>query len=232
MWSFIGIETAAVPTDDIQQPEKTIPRVLIASVITILVIYFLVSIAIALVVPAHILEGSSAPFALAATQLMGPIGGAIISIGALISTLGSLNANALVAGQVPLAAARDGLLPQKFVTLSKTGTPIVCFLASGILASLLLLLTLDKGLITAFTFIVTLSTLSTLLAYAFSAVAEFYFLRKDPAGTQKTLAIVLSSAAFLYSFFAIWGAGAEIVFYSFILILIGLPVYALVRSEQ
>ena len=131
MWSFIGIETATVPTDNMVEPEKLIPRILIASVLTILIIYFLVSLAVALVVPASELVGSTAPFALAATKVMGPVGGAIITVGALISTLGSLNANTLTAGQVPLAAAKDHLLPVKFLTLSQSGTPIFSFLVSG-----------------------------------------------------------------------------------------------------
>jgi fatty acid desaturase len=76
-----------------------------------------------------------------------------------------------------------------------------------------------------------LSTLSTLMAYAFCAVAEFYFLKGDAKTRSRTRAIILASAAFLYSFFAIWGAGAEIVLYSFLLILIGMPFYALVRKD-
>ena len=231
MWSFIGIETATVPADNIVEPEKTIPRILIASVLTVLVIYFLVSLAIALIVPANELLGSTAPFALAATKVMGPVGGAIITIGALISTLGSLNANTLTAGQVPLAAAKDHLLPVKFLTLSSTGTPIFSFLVSGGFMSLLLLLNYTKGLVAAFTFMAMLSTLSTLMAYAFSAVSEFYFLKRDQPGPARNRAIVLSVAAFLYSFFAIWGAGVEVVFYSFMLIIIGMPFYALVRED-
>ena len=232
MWSFIGIETATVPADNIYQPDKTIPKILIASLLTVLVIYFLVSLAIALVVPADELIGSSAPFALAATKIMGPVGGAIITMGALISTLGSLNANTLTAGQVPLAAAKDHLLPNKFLTLSRTGTPIFSFVVSGGFMTLLLVLNYTKGLVAAFTFMAMLSTLSTLTAYAFCAVSEFYFLKNDQAGPERTRAIFLSGAAFLYSFFAIWGAGAEVVFYSFMLILIGMPFYALVREEK
>ena len=34
MWSFIGIETATVPADNVIDPEKTIPKVLMASVLT------------------------------------------------------------------------------------------------------------------------------------------------------------------------------------------------------
>ncbi|HIG67232.1 MAG TPA: amino acid permease [Porticoccaceae bacterium] len=232
MWSFVGIETATVPADNMAEPDKMIPRILMASVFTVLAIYFLVSLAIALVVPAEELIGSTAPFAVAATKIMGPVGGAVITIGALISTLGSLNANTFTAGQVPLAAAKDHLLPVKFLTLSQSGTPIFSFLVSGGFISLLLLLNYTKGLVAAFTFMAMLSTLSTLMAYAFCAVAEFYFLKRDRESPERNRAIALSSAAFLYSFFAIWGAGTEIVFYSFMLIIIGMPFYALVRKES
>jgi len=230
MWSFVGIETATVPADNMAEPDKMIPRILIASVLTILVIYFLVSLSIALVVPADELLQSTAPFTLAATKMMGPIGGAFITIGALVSTLGSLNANTLTAGNVPLAAAKDHLLPVRFATLSKSGTPIFSFIVSGLFVSVLLMLNYTKGLVEAFTFMAMLSTLSTLMAYAFSAIAEFYFLKRDDASAERNRAIGLAIAAFLYSFFAIWGAGAEIVFYSFMLILMGMPFYALVRE--
>jgi APA family basic amino acid/polyamine antiporter len=69
MWSFIGIETATVPADNIINPQETIPKVLIASVLTILIFYIFVSIAIASIVPANELLDSSAPFALAATKI-------------------------------------------------------------------------------------------------------------------------------------------------------------------
>ncbi len=230
MWSFVGIETASVPAHNMAEPEKTIPKVLVAAVLTILTIYLLVSFAIALVVPADELMVSTAPFALAATKIMGPVGAALITFGALISTLGSLNANALTAGNVALAAAKDNLLPDRFAILSKSGTPGFAFVISGLFVSVLLFLNYTKGLVAAFTFMAMLSTLSTLMAYAFCAVAEFYFLKNDRPGPERNKAIGLSIAAFLYAFFAIWGAGTEIVFYSFMLILIGMPIYALVKK--
>ena len=229
MWSFIGIETASVPADNMVDPEKTIPRVLVASVLTIMMLYFLVSIAIALIVPAAELSNSTAPFALAATKVMGPVGGAVITAGALISTLGSLNANALTAGNIALAAARDHLLPNKFSQLGRNGTPTFAYLVTGLCVSLLLIMNFTKGLVEAFTFMAMLSTLSTLLAYAFCAIAEFYFLKSDQPGPERNRAIGLSIAAFAYAFFAIWGAGPEIAFYSLLLILIGMPMYALAR---
>ena len=227
MWSFIGIETATVPADNVINPQETIPKVLIASVITILILYILVSVAIAALVPASELLDSSAPFALAASKILGVTGGAIISIGALISTLGSLNANTLTAGNLSLAAARDGLLPSKFVILTKNGTPIFTYLLTGVFVSILLMLNYTKGMVNAFVFMAMLSTLSTLIAYAFCAIAEFKFAKADVKNLQRNNALLLSCITFLYAFFAIWGAGIEMIIYSLILILIGTPIYLL-----
>ena len=227
MWSFVGIETATVPADNVINPQKTIPKVLIASVLTILALYLMVSISVAAIVPANELINSSAPFALAATKILGITGGTIISIGALISTLGSLNANTITAGNLSLAAARDGLLPKKFITLTEAGTPIYTYILTGGFVSILLILNYTKGIVNAFVFMAMLSTLSTLIAYAFCAIAEFKFAQNDKNNQQRNTAILLSCATFLYAFFAIWGAGIEMIIYSLLLILIGTPIYAL-----
>ena len=227
MWSFIGIETATVPADNVINPQETIPKVLIASVLTILIIYILVSFSIAAIVPASELINSSAPFALAATKILGVTGGTLISIGALISTLGSLNANTLTAGNLSLAAARDGLLPRKFVSLTETGTPIFTYLLTGVFVSILLILNYTKGIVNAFVFMAMLSTLSTLIAYAFCAIAEFKFAQTDQKNQARINALLLSCGTFLYAFFAIWGAGIEMIIYSLILIIFGTPIYLL-----
>ena len=230
MWSFIGIETATVPADNVINPQETIPKVLIASVLTILTLYILVSFAIALIVPAKELIDSTAPFALAASKILGSTGGTLITIGALVSTLGSLNANTLTAGNLSLAAARDGLLPAKFISLTKSGTPIFTYLLSGTFVSILLMLNYTKGIINAFVFMAMLSTLSTLIAYAFCAIAELKFVHTNKKSQQKKYAFLISFGTFLYAIFAIWGAGIEMIMYSIILIFIGTPIY-LFKSE-
>ena len=225
MWSFIGIETATVPADNVINPQETIPKVLIASVLTILTLYILVSFAIALIVPAKELIDSTAPFALAASKILGSTGGTLITIGALVSTLGSLNANTLTAGNLSLAAARDGLLPAKFISLTKSGTPIFTYLLSGTFVSILLMLNYTKGIINAFVFMAMLSTLSTLIAYAFCAIAELKFVHTNKKSQQKKYAFLISCGTFFYAIFAIWGAGIEMIMYSIILIFIGTPIY-------
>ena len=101
-----------------------------------------------------------------------------------------------------------------------------------IISTISLAQSLREGLVAAFTFMAMLSTLSTLLAYAFSSVSEFYFLREDEASSTKTRAIFLSILAFCYSIFVIWGAGVEIIAYSFLLILLGSPIFVMSKKMR
>ena len=232
MWSFLGIESATVPADNVIKPEKTIPRAIIASVLTIFVLYILVSLAVSMTIPAEELKGATAPFKLAAERLLGPAGAIIVTLGALLSTLGSLNANTLMCGQMPLAIAKNGLFPKPFKRLSRNGTPVTGLLISGVIVSILLIMNYSKGLVGAFTFLVMMATLATLMSYTLCAVAEFYFLKQEKSSAVRNRAIVLGAGTFIYSLFTIWGAGQEIVFYSFFLILFGLPVYVMQRNTN
>lgn len=231
MWAFLGLEAATVPADNMVDPKKTIPRVMVASVLTVLVLYFAVSFAVALVMSGDELLQSSSPFADAAQKLMGPAGTALIVGGILVATFSSANANLFISPHTALAASRDHLFPDRFKSLNKRGVPAFGFLVSGGFITLLLMMNYTKGLVVIFTIMVLLSTLSTLLAYAFSAVAELYFLKNEAPTGARTRAILLSLSAFSYSVFAIWGAGADYVMYNFLLLLAGAPIYALLRKE-
>ena len=206
MWSFIGLETATVPADNIVEPEKTIPRVMIASVMTIMILYLMVSVITMYLVPAEELIISTAPIALAASKVFGSGGTMLITIGALVSTAGALNAIILTAGQMPLAVAKDGLIPENFGRLGKYGTPTFSLLIAGIVISALLLMNYSEGLVAAFTFMAMLSTLSTLLAYAFSSVSEFYFLREDEASSAKNKSNFSEHISFLLFYFCNLGS--------------------------
>jgi len=229
MWSFLGIESATVPADNVIKPEKTIPRAIIASVLTILVLYILVSLAVSFTVPSEELKNATAPFKLAAERIMGPVGAIVVTLGALLSTLGSLNANTLMCGQMPMAIAKNNLFPRQFQRLSKAGTPAFGLLISGVIVSVLLIMNYTKGLVGAFTFLVMMATLATLISYTLCAIAEFYFLKQESVSNTRNRAIILGIGTFIYSLFCIWGAGEEIVFYSLFLILLGLPIYVLQR---
>lgn len=235
MFAFVGLESATIPAAATKDPQRTIPRATIIGTLLTAAIYVLsTSGALSLVAPA-VLKDSAAPFADAARVLGGNGLGAVVAIGAAISSFGSLNGWILIVGQLPLAVARDGVFPSPFARLSSRGVPLTGMLIAGVLSTALIALNYRGGthpnLVSLFTTITLISTLSTLVPYAFCSLAVYL-----PAGRRAiNLAAgmaVIAAIAFVYAMFAIYGAGAPIVFQGFLLILSGLPVYVWVKRAR
>jgi amino acid transporter len=233
LWAFLGLESATVPAGNVDRPEVTIPRATVLGTVFAALVYILVTVAAFGVVPLAELARSTAPLADAAERVFGPWAGSFVALGAVISTVGTLNGFTLLTGQVPWGAARDKVFPPRFGVLSAQGTPAFALIFSNLLATALVTLNFTKGLGGAFTFITLLATLSALVPYAFCALVELMLFVRDPAGYRggphlgRTLA--LAAVAFLYSLGAIYGAGADVVFYGFLLLLAGVPVFVWVR---
>ncbi|MPM36489.1 hypothetical protein SDC9_83087 [bioreactor metagenome] len=82
-----------------------------------------------------------------------------------------------------------------------------------------------------------LGTLAFLPAYSFAAAAEIVLLKKFPGKFNFWNFLknsFISLLAFAYSIYAIYGTGAEVVMYGFILMLVGIPfyVYMMLRQRQ
>jgi len=233
LWAFLGLESATVPAGNVDRPEVTIPRATVLGTVFAALVYILVTVAAFGVVPLAELARSTAPLADAAERVFGPWAGSFVALGAVISTVGTLNGFTLLTGQVPWGAARDKVFPPRFGVLSAQGTPAFALIFSNLLASALVTLNFTKGLGGAFTFITLLATLSALVPYAFCALVELMLFARDPAaysgGPHLGRTLALAAVAFLYSLGAIYGAGAEVVFYGFLLLLAGVPVFVWVR---
>ena len=231
LWAFLGLEVATIPAGSIQDPEKTIPRATMTGVLVAATLYLVATIGVMGVIAPAELGKSTAPFADAARTLFGDRAAALVAIGAAISCFGALNGWILVAGQLPLAVARDGLFPAAFARVSSRGTPTVGLIVAGVLTTGLIAANYSRGLVALFTFIILLSTLSTLVPYAFCSLASF--LTAEPGADRRRRAVpagaaVIAALAFIYAMAAIGGAGQETVYWGFLLLLAGLPVYTFV----
>ena len=242
LWAFLGLESATVPSGSIDNPRTTIPRATMAGTLLTAFIYVASTVGVMSLVVPSALGQSQAPFADAARVLWGGAGATIVALGASLSAFGALNGWVLLVGQLPLAVASDGLFPRVFARLSKNGTPTIGMLIAGVLTTALVSLNYTRGLVELFTFFILLATLNTLIPYVFSSLAVF-LLRTDgstaagaiPAGStgeprtansEPRIAMAIASAlAFGYSLWAIGGAGQETVYWGFLLLVAGLPVY-------
>jgi APA family basic amino acid/polyamine antiporter len=229
LWAFLGLECATIPAGSVRDPTRTIPLATLTGTAITAVIYIASTVGVMSLIGPEALASSTAPFADGARRLFGEAGARLVAIGAAISCFGSLNGWTLIAGQLPMAVAADRLFPPSLGALSSRGTPARGMILAGILATVLVAMNYSRGLVALFTFIILLCTLSTLVPYAFCALAVW--LMPGHAAPHGAAAII-SALAFVYALFAIAGAGAETVFYGFLLLLGGLPLYVWVRRTH
>ncbi|MEV0168809.1 amino acid permease [Nonomuraea fuscirosea] len=235
LWAFIGIESATVPAEDVENPERTIPRATVAGAIVTAAVYILGTVAVFAAVPRQVLVDSTAPFADAAAIMFGGWAGTVVAIGAIVSAFGALNGWILLQGQVPLAAARDGLFPQVFAKVSRWGTPAVGLVVSSVLVTGLMLLNYNAGLVEQFNFVILLATLTTLIPYAYAAAAQLMLMLTDRerlSGRRLAFDGTIAALAFAYTLWTIAGAGYEVVYKGTLLLLAGIPVYVWLKRRD
>ncbi|HEU4664716.1 MAG TPA: amino acid permease [Dokdonella sp.] len=223
LWAFLGVESATVVAQDVEQPRRNLPRAtLIGSAIAIVVTVLACSV-VGAIVPADALAASAAPFADAASRLWGGKAGTLFAATAAIACFGALNGWVLLQGQLPLAAARDGVLPAWFARVDARGTPLQGLVAGSVLASALVLANYRQDLVGVFTFSILLSTAACLLPYVVCSAAALRGARGATAsGTRGARAI--AAFAFAFSIAALVGTGAKALLWGAVLIAAGWPI--------
>jgi amino acid transporter len=233
LWAFLGLESATVPSGDVERPEVTIPRATVIGTLFTAALYIAVTLAVMGLMPNEDLRQSTAPLADAASRVAGPAAGAAIAFAAFVSTFGALNGFTLLSGQVPMSAARDGLFPRPFARLSPQGTPAFALIVSNGLAALLVLMTLSRGLVESFTFITLLAVFAALVPYLFCSLAEVLLCasgRGAPRRLPGAASVVIGLVAFAYTAGAIYGSGAEVVLWGFLLLVMAVPAYVFQKA--
>lgn len=110
-FAFIGFEDIANIAEETRQPEKTAPRALLFSVIVTTAIYVLVAISVVSLVGYEQLAESTAPLALAISQVFGQNAFTLMSIIALFATANTVLVLLIVGSRQIYGMSRDGSLP-------------------------------------------------------------------------------------------------------------------------
>ena len=97
----------------------------------------------------------------------------------------------------------------------------------GALSSAALVLNFVNGLIAAFEFLILLATITALLPVAFSTAAVWLFSLREPEYSRWETArsAVIALVGFGYAMWALAGSGRDSVFWGFMLLMVGVPVY-------
>ena len=225
LFAYLGIESATIPADNVANPSQTIPKATILGTWIATGGYILGSIAVMGIIPPETLATSQAPFADAAVVIWGESARNWVALGVVISVFGALNGWIMMQGQIPLAAAKDGLFPPLFGKLNKSNSPATGIIFSSILISGLMLMNYSKSLISAFEFMILLSTLTCLVPYLFSTARHLLFALRS----GKKWSWIWGSLAFIFSMWAVAGSGQEIVFWGFLVLMAGIPLYVWIK---
>jgi APA family basic amino acid/polyamine antiporter len=239
LFSYLGIETAAVAAAKVRDPDRNIPRATILGTIATAVVYMLSLTAVFGILPSSKLAEANAPFSDAANAMFGGSwAGNLMALAVIISGFGALNGWTMICAEMPLAAAKDGLFPERFKRMSSSGVPAFGIIASTVLASIAIIINyIGANGSTVFTTLVLMTGITAAIPYGFSALAQLKWRWADHKAmetprfmrdmTVAVLSLVFSILFIVYSrntgnsFWVYWApyflaAGA---------LLLGIPVY-------
>jgi amino acid transporter len=128
MWNYMGWDNASTIALEVEQPQHTYPRGMIAAVVLVSLSYVLPVLAVKITgVPASAFETGS--WADLAGLMAGNWLRVVLVLGGMMSGFGMFNALVMSYSRLPLAMAQDGMLPRIFAkSHSRTGAPWVSIL--------------------------------------------------------------------------------------------------------
>jgi len=170
-FAFAGIESALVPSGEVKDPARTVPRALFIALIGVTVLYIAVQlVAQGILGPA--LATESAPLTAAASRIAVPFG-VLLGVGAAISTFGHQSGMMLATPRVLFAFGRDGVLPRAFAQVHpRFRTPHVAIITQALVCAVL-------AITSSFGKLAVLATVSALTLYLVCCIAAWILRRRD-----------------------------------------------------
>ena len=238
LFSFIGVEAAAVTAKRVRDPRRNVGRASITGTAASAVLYVLVSAAVMGLVAHHGLVNNGAPFVNAFESIFsqGAWAGRLVAALAVISGIGALNGWTLIVTETSRAIAKDDLFPRPFAWADHKDTAWFGILIGTGLPSLLMLwrYSTSSGL-TIFTYLVDLSVVTVAIPYFFSAIAQLTYLvsrRRRVEGWRLARDLTVAGASVLFSLWVTFASGYQVVYQAMLVLLIGLVLYAFLNARR
>jgi len=241
-WSYTGFEAIVVPSEEVKNPAVTIPWAMILTMLITIVAYLLVTVAFlgmidwqGLGLASHDWEGiGKLDFPLANVALKSGILklgwlAVVVTLGAIIATGGSGGTWILIQGRMPFAMAEEKLFWSKMEKVNKHGVPSISLIFTSLLTSIVLIL-LPK-----FTSVSLIASITAIVPYS-AAILSVPILRITKKDTPRPFRLpahhLFSIVGFIFSTWLIYWASWPWTLVGSILMLIGIPMFLLVRTKN
>jgi APA family basic amino acid/polyamine antiporter len=174
IYTYDGWSGVIYFSEEITEPGRDIPRSMIGGVLTVIVIYLLVNLALLYVLPISKIAGQNFAAGAAAEVVFGRYGDTIFRSLTILSMLSAINAYHLMATRVLFAISRDGLFAKKATEVNKGGTPAVALFVSAAVAVLFIVFgqTFER--------VITVLAFFFVANYTLSFVSVFVLRRREP----------------------------------------------------
>jgi basic amino acid/polyamine antiporter, APA family len=238
LFSFIGVEVAAVTAKRVRDPRRNVMRASVYGTAACAILYVAVSGVVMGLVPHSGLVNTGAPFVPAFETILGhgAWAGKLVAAIAVASGIGALNGWTLVTTEVSRAVANDGLFPRFFTWTDRRDTPWLGVLLAAILPSLLLLWSYNtKTGLTVFTYLVDLTVVTVAIPYFLSACAQLTYLasrRRRVSGWRLGRDLAVAGAGVLFSLWVTFASGWQAVYQATVLVMAGVVLYAFINAAR
>ncbi len=220
LFAYTGFEYLAVPAGEMKKPGRDIPVAFFIAILVTTLIYILVQTVATGTLPG--LAQSEKPLADAAASFLGPTGGILIAIGALLAIAGVNSGIALTGPRNLFALSSDGVLPKIFSKIHpQYHTPYIAICANTFLTLLL-------SLTGTFEYLIFSSVLVSILQYIPTCLAVIVLRRKRPGNSKGYMVpggYIIPSLALLTCFWILLQVKLIIVIATLGGIVLSLPIY-------
>ena len=132
LFAYAGFENLGVPAGEYKNPRRDLPLALLVGILAIASIYVLVQLGAMSALPD--LSQSDTPIASAASAIIGPIGGIIVTIGALLSMAGTNSGTMLEGSRMLYALSLDRRMGPLSYVHPRFHTPAVAIAVHTVVA--------------------------------------------------------------------------------------------------
>lgn len=232
-YTFDGWHTAAYFTEENANAQKDMPKAMISGVLSIIVIYLLVNLAILYVLPMEELQGSKLAAADAMAYIFGENSGKIVTTFLLISILGIMNVQVMMTPRTLYSMSRDRLFFKQARKVNNGGSPSFALIITCVLSVILIFIGKETS-----GRLLDIATFYFVFAYALG-FASLLMLRKKEPELERPYKVpfypmlpwlmLLLSLAFLIG--AIW-SDRQNSLYAVVILILTYPVFRLIKVKN